>query len=151
WSLLQVHPDRHLGWWWFGVGGRRGRLTVRLDFSSLDTGAVTARLDGADVAVQAHWVNADYVREPGQDLHLVVQRGLHKVLERARVQIRESDPAVLDRYAQFVYRTSAYLPPQAPATFANTFHAARLRQVGRLLARHVPPASRLLDVASGYS
>jgi len=150
-SFVQVHPDRHLGWWQYDLGGRSGQLRVRLDFAEIGPGSVQTALDGVELAPRATWVNPGYVFEPTNHVQLVVRRANDRVVEIGHVKLQQTDLHTLDRYAQYVYETSAYVPPSAPPTFVLTFHATRLTYIGGLLSEHVPAGSRVLDVASGHS
>jgi SAM-dependent methyltransferase len=150
-AMEQVHPDKHLGWWVFRLGGRRGRATVRLDFAPITPSSVRVWLDGAAVVPEGHWVNPGYAFEPVQHMQLYARNRWGRAVEVAHVRLRVPDFAVRNRYAQHVYATSAYAPPAAPRTFGQAFHAARLDLLGRLFPRFVPAGSRVLDVAGGYS
>jgi SAM-dependent methyltransferase len=150
-SFAQLHPDRHLGWWQYDLGGRSGELRIRLDFVEIGPGSVRVALQGAAVAAQASWFNPGYVFEPVNDVQLVIRAPDDRIVEIGHVRLREVDPHVLDRYAQYVHQTSAYAPPTGPLTFVRTFHARRLRHIGGFLSKHVTAGSRVLDVASGHS
>lgn len=151
WSFVQQHPDRHLGWWQFALGGTRGEYVLTLDFSCIGEDSVRLWQGLGEVVREGCWANPQYVFEPVQDIGLVVRDDKTRIVEIGHVVLREPDPLVLRKYAQFVYQSSAYVPPSAPKTFILAFHASRLKHIGNLLTKHVPPRSRLLDVASGHS
>ena len=44
-----AHPDRHVGWWHFGLPGRRGRGTLAMAFDPIRPGSVRLVVDGEDV------------------------------------------------------------------------------------------------------
>jgi SAM-dependent methyltransferase len=149
--MEQRHPDKHLGWWSFALGGRRGTVRVGLDFAPITPASVRVWLDGHEMAPEERWVNPGYAFEPVQHVQLIARNRWRRSVEIAHVPLRVPDFAVRNRYAQVVYATSAYAPPAAPQTFVQTFHATRLELLRRLLPRSIPAGSRVLDVASGYS
>jgi ubiquinone/menaquinone biosynthesis C-methylase UbiE len=151
WSFVEVEPDRHLGWWQFAPAVESARASVKLDFSTIREDSVRLTLAERDVPVESSWVNRDYVFEPINHIKLVVRDGRGQIVDEQHVRLRATDAVTLNRYAQFVYRTSAYVPPNRPQSFVQVFHAERLRQIGAFLSEHVAPGSRILDVASGHS
>jgi 2-polyprenyl-3-methyl-5-hydroxy-6-metoxy-1,4-benzoquinol methylase len=150
-SFVQIHPERHLGWWQFDLGGERGRARVDLDFSEVREGSVCLHLDGRPIPLEQCWTHSGYALEPINDVQLVVRDASLAIVELRHVRLRATDLATLNRYAQVVYQTSAYVPPSRPPTFTHTFHGERIERIAGFLSRWVAPGSRVLDVASGHS
>jgi ubiquinone/menaquinone biosynthesis C-methylase UbiE len=150
-SFVQVHPDRHLGWWQFDLGAQRGRVRIDLDFSEVRESSVCLHLEGRPVSVGQSWTNPAYAFEPINDVQLVVRDATLAIVDLRHVRMRATDPTTLNRYAQVVYQTSAYVPASRPPTFVHTFHRERIERIAGFLSRWVAPGSRVLDVASGHS
>ena len=63
------------------------------------------------------------------------------------VPVTVVDPGLLEKYYE-VEGQDRYVEQQ---TFYETFHEARVRVLGRVFRKYIPPGSRVIDVGSGYS
>jgi SAM-dependent methyltransferase len=145
-------PSRQLGSWRLRWPEGCGRLDVDLDFGAANGDLLRPRADGETVAVEADGVNPGYVVEPVQNLVVTVVDAAGQRHGEATLLLYETDPAVLATYAQHVHRVQGYTPrSDAARQFVLVFHRAKLRQLRRLFARHIPPGSLIADVGAGRS
>ncbi|MFH1150987.1 MAG: class I SAM-dependent methyltransferase [Actinomycetota bacterium] len=68
--------------------------------------------------------------------------------ERLEFPIQVTDTRALEEYYASESHQDAYVVEHP---FFHSFHQARLRTMGKLFRKHIPPGSRVLDVGSGYS
>lgn len=130
-----------LGRWLFR-GAAPGAASLELDWLAGPDGMVAMTSSGRELAAECLEWRAETVVRPDMEAR-VGPAGASRVL-RARV----TETRALERYYSQESHQDEYVVRHP---FFLAFHAARLRELGRLFRRTIPPGSRVLDVGSGYS
>lgn len=146
----RAHPERHLGWWRFALPPGEGTAELRFDFATVGRGSVALGADGRSLEVVDAWVNSEFAFDPLADLELVFRdpAGGIRSVEPALLKFMDRD-ILRDFYARH-YATQGYAPPQ-DAPFLHELHAYKLRTLGALFERHIPPGGVVADVGCGRS
>ena len=138
---LSTGAGELLGHWTFNAG-RSGPAALTIDWLAAGLDAVSLRVRGVETGLKEGEFDAATVVRPVMELS-VSATGLSQSFT-----LRVTDTAALERYYQQESHQDEYVV-QHP--FFHSFHQARLRTLGRAFRKHIKPASRVLDVGSGYS
>lgn len=147
---FHVHPDRHLGYWTFGIP-RSGEveLEVELDFYHRFPQRVAGvKLEGRELEPSDSWHNPDFVIPPFLDMFLSVRDGEGNE-EKVFVGCYVHDGELLRRYYSQEQHLKSY--EEGTNVFLQEFHAERIRVLRRLFERHFIGKGKVLDVGSGLS
>ena len=144
-----AHPDRHVGWWHFGLPGRRGRGTLAMAFDPIRPGSVRLVVDGEDVPAVDCWTNPDFRFDPLGDIELVMRRPSGEIARLERALLKFVDRDILLAFYERQHAVDGYASP-AVTPFLPELHQYKLRRLQRLFERHVP-RGRVLDVGCGQS
>ena len=144
-----AHPDRHVGWWHFGLPGRRGRGTLAMAFDPIRPGSVRLVVDGEDVPAVSCWTNPDFRFDPLGDIELVMRRPNGEIARLERALLKFVDRDILLAFYERQHAVDGYASP-AVTPFLPELHQYKLRRLQRLFERHVP-RGRVLDVGCGQS
>ena len=144
-----AHPDRHLGWWHFGLPGRSGRGTLAMAFDPIRPASVRLEVDGEDVPAVSCWTNPDFRFDPLGDIELVMRGPNGEIARLERALLKFVDRDILVAFYGRQYAVDGYASP-AVAPFLPELHQYKLRRLQRLFERHVP-GGRVLDVGCGQS
>jgi len=135
-------PEALLGTWVF-TGASPGSLLAEIDWLSGGADALSLKCGEAGAPSLLECLrNEDAVVRPGMVLRLSADGGT------IELPFKVTDTEALERYYQGESHQDEYVV-QHP--FFTSFHAARLRELGTVFNRRIPPGSKVLDVGSGYS
>ena len=135
--------DRGLGTWSF-EGLRPGPATLVIDWLDEGDGLVSVSYrDGAGGPdpTGSHR-NPDTFISPEMLIRVATGAGA------VEIPVKVTDTSLLERYYQRRSHQDEYVVEHP---FFHSFHAARLRTLGRLFRNYIQPGSSVLDVGSGYS
>lgn len=131
-----------LGRWTFENPGT-GEMVVVINWLGTGAGLVSLSSPGGDIRAP-ELVDFDPEAVIRPDMVLRLGRGP----ESAEVAVRVAEPKALERYYRQEEHQDEYVVEHP---FFLAFHAARLRVLGGIFRKYIPPGSRVLDVGSGYS
>ncbi len=138
---LSTGTGELLGHWTFSKAPA-GPATVTIDWLAAGLDAVSLRTHGVETGLVGGEFHDATVVRPEMELR-VRAGGLSQSFT-----LKVTGTAALERYYQQESHQDEYVV-QHP--FFHSFHQARLRTLGRVFHEHIKPASRVLDVGSGYS
>jgi len=146
--LRESHPETHVGWWRFTLPDGEADNAIGIDLTAIGPGSLWREsMNGREAAIDS-WSKPDYVFDPIIGIQLVFRDGTGRILENRFVTGRVADPEVLRSYYHRVHAGHGYTPSEP---FLFELHAAMLRKLARLFARHIPHGGRVLDAGCGRS
>ncbi|HET7746101.1 MAG TPA: class I SAM-dependent methyltransferase [Vicinamibacteria bacterium] len=145
--LRESHPETHVGYWVFPLPEGEAETTFGVDLTAIGPRSVWKEAPGGPEWAIDSWSNPAYVFDPVIGIQLVLRRA-GRVLENRFVAATVADPEVLRSYYHRVHAGHGYTPAEP---FLFELHAAMLRLLDGLFARHIAAGSRVLDAGCGRS
>ena len=137
---IKKDMEKRFGTWSF-EDPPSGTAVLRISWLEPD-GSTIALLSGSNTLRPAR-----YSRPEKVILRPTMVLTLEAGPEQAELAVTVKDSSLLESYYELEGQ-DRYVEQQ---TFYEEFHKARVRVLGRIFRKYIPPGSRVLDVGSGYS